>query len=162
MKKIVYSRPDGGVSIVLPAPKEQLERKLGKLTEEEYVAHVIERSIPENTAYRFVEESDIPASREFRDAWVDKSSESRVDICCEKARDIGLKRLRFEREEKLSKTDIEMTRSLESNDQLKINNLRKIRQDLRDSTEPLKRLDVKGKLNDEKILQKIRDLSKLS
>lgn len=70
MKKIIYTRQDGGVIIVAAAPKEHLERVLGPLTEEQYVAHVWNRSIPINAINPIeVEDSAIPPTREFRDEW---------------------------------------------------------------------------------------------
>lgn len=161
MKKIIYTRIDGGVSVVIPAPKAQLEKVLGPLTEYRYKKHVEDRSIPVNAInVRYVNDSDIPTSREFRGAWVDSSSESKIDICCEKAKEVGLKRLREVRNVKLAKTDIDMTRALESNDAAVINTLKVERQALRNSTEVLKNINTIDKINDESILQQISQLSK--
>ncbi len=49
--KIIYSRPNthehgGGVSVVHPLPKEQIESWMGKLTEEEYRREVWNSSVP--------------------------------------------------------------------------------------------------------------------
>jgi hypothetical protein len=45
--KIAYSRLDiEGVFFVYPAPKADIERTLGKMTDEAYEAIVMERSIP--------------------------------------------------------------------------------------------------------------------
>lgn len=44
--KFAYTRPDGGVSIVVAAPKHQLERVRGPMSDEEYEARVREKSIP--------------------------------------------------------------------------------------------------------------------
>ena len=71
MKKLVYTREDGGVSIVIPAPKADLEKILGPLTEAEYKAHVTERSIPAGVTAREVDDSELPSDRTFRDAWQD-------------------------------------------------------------------------------------------
>jgi hypothetical protein len=198
MKKILYTRPDGGVSIVIPSPKESIEQalcryndvqwenilplldavdndpnfsihkvediiKMRPLTQEEYETHVRERSVPVDAInVRDIADSDIPASREFRNAWVDVTPESSIDIDCEKARNIKLEELRRVRNLELSKSDIEMTKALEEADSVKIKDLKTKRQSLRDITNPLKALDVAGKINDESLLTQIRELSILT
>ena len=158
MKKIVYSI-DGNVFVVIPVDKKTLERVLGPLTEEAYVDHVIARSIPEGVDYRFIDDSDLPADREFRNAWVDVTEESKIDICCEKAKNISLAKLREKRNEKLEEKDKEFMIALERG--LDTNNIKSEKQTLRDITIPLKDVDVVGKVNDEVILNKLRDLSKV-
>lgn len=99
MKKLIYTRDDGGISIVWPVPKAQLERTLGALTEEEYKAHVVARSIPDGKAYREVDDSELPADREFRDAW--KDTGSAIDHDMDKCRAM----LRARRNKKLEEMD---------------------------------------------------------
>lgn len=161
MNKLIYTRADGGVSIVIPVPKSHLEKVFGKLTDAQYEKHVIARSIPAGTEYRELADTDIPSSREFRDAWVDVTSESTVDICCEKARDLKLSELRERRNRKLAETDIQMTRALEQNDTAKRDALKTTRQNLRNITDPLKALNVTGKVNDEALLNEIKRISEL-
>lgn len=71
MEKIVYTRvEDNGVSIVIPAPKSDLEKILGSMTDNEYKRHVWDRSVPQNSINaRYIDDEDIPENREFRDAW---------------------------------------------------------------------------------------------
>ncbi len=70
MQRILYTRPDGGISIVTAAPKDQLERVLGPLTDEEYDAHVRSRSIPQDAILvRDIEDSVLPPNRILRNAW---------------------------------------------------------------------------------------------
>lgn len=58
MSKIIYTRPDGGISIVYPVN--------GKSVEE-----VIARSIPSDAKnVQVVDDSVFPADRRLRDAWV--------------------------------------------------------------------------------------------
>jgi hypothetical protein len=161
MKRIIYTRPDGGVSIVIPAPKKRLEKVLGPLTDKQYQEHVRERSIPNDaTKIRSVYAKDIPTSREFRNAWVDTTELEKIDICCEKARDIQLKKLRAERDEALKPLDIEYMVALEQGKDTAPIVAKK--QKLRDATNPLKNLRVEGKVNDRAILQDIRKMGVLN
>jgi hypothetical protein len=158
MKKIIYTMPgEEVVAVVIPAPKDHLETVLGPLTDEEYEAHVKERSIPEDAVNpRDVEDSDIPNDREFRNAWVDLTAESRIDICCEKAAGIAMEHLRALRNPLLAKLDTDFILALEKNEG--IEEVKAQKQALRDITEPLKALKVAGKLNDEQLLNQIRTL----
>lgn len=156
MKKIIYTRPDGGLSVVVPAPKEAIEKMLGPLTEEEYVAHVLERSIPADaTKVRYVNEEDIPSDREFRNAWCDVSTEPCVDIDAEKARDIVLTEVRLQREPLLVKADQDFMRALEGGqDTTEIVEQKKA---LRDLTEPVKSLALpEDGLATEQLLEQLR------
>lgn len=154
MSKLLFKRPDGGVSIVIPAPKKDLIKVLGPLTDEEYWNHVIERSIPAGVEFRVIQDSDLPASREFRNAWVDSTPETKIDICCEKAKHMAIEQLRQRRNEALAKTDIELTRAVEESQDL--TPVREKRNALRDATEGLKAIPTAGILNDEATLEAIR------
>jgi hypothetical protein len=85
--RYAYTRPDGGVSIVNAAPKAGLERVLGPLTDEQYKAHVLERSIPADATD--VTELPVdwspPEDRTFRDAWKNDKGNVTVDLARAKA-----------------------------------------------------------------------------
>ena len=71
MKVIVYSRPDGGVSIVNPAPRHLAELIAIGMTEAEAIATIQAKDVPINaTDVEVMEQALIPVSREFRNAWV--------------------------------------------------------------------------------------------
>jgi hypothetical protein len=72
MEKIIYTREsDGGLNVIIPASKADLERVLGPLTDEQYEQHVWQKSIPEDAITpTSIADSGIPTDREFRDAWV--------------------------------------------------------------------------------------------
>ena len=160
MKKIIYTNTDGAVHIVIPTAKENIEQMLGPLTQQEYEDHIYERSIPAgSTKVRVIDDSDIPTTREFRNAWVDITKESRVDVCCTRAKNLALDKLRINRNNKLKETDSVFMQALETNDTKKLDDIKKIRKDLRDLTEPLKAIVTTDKVNDEVILQQLRDLS---
>lgn len=157
MKKIVYTRPDGGVSVIIPASKESLEKSLGTLTVLEYEDHVRSRSIPGDAInVRSIDDVDLP-SREFRNAWEDTQVGTQIDISCEKAKDIKLGKMRAERDNLLEAQDKISIIALENGDSLV--DIKAEKQRLRDSTNGLVALDVVGKFNDEVIFQSIRDLS---
>lgn len=106
MKKIVYTGSDGGVCIVHPAPKQDLEKVLGPLTQQEYEAHIRERSIPHDAINPIsIEDADIPSDRYFRDAWRQDGKVIGVDM--DKARTIHMKHIRKLRDKALEKLDIE-------------------------------------------------------
>jgi hypothetical protein len=157
MKKILFKNKENGVSIVIPATKSKIEEVLGPLTNEEYEAHVVKRSIPDGTPYRFLEDTDIPLDREFRDAWCDMTELSRIDIDCEKARDISLSSLRSKRNAMLDDLDKIFMKKLEQGADLA--EIKTQKQNLRDITIPLKELSVAGKINDDLLLAEIKRLA---
>lgn len=159
--KLIYTRPeDGGVSIVVAAPKEAVERVLGPLTQQEYEDHVIETSIPENALrVKRITDEDLPADRELRAAWVDVTDDTKINIDVKKARDLKLQQLREERGAKLVEMDSQALRALEAGDDLTAIKAKK--KALRDVTEPLKALDVAGKVDDAELLAEIKRLSAL-
>lgn len=94
MKKIAYMRPDGGLSIVNPSPKHLIEKVLGPLTDIEYEAHVRERSIPADaTNVRDIDDEDLPADRDFRNAWGLAEGVKAIQVNPTKAKEDYLKRL---------------------------------------------------------------------
>ena len=133
MDKLVYTKQDGGVCVGHAAPKEHLEKVLGPLTDEQYEAHVISRSIPVNTQYVRVNEQDLP-DREFRNAW--KLENNVINHDLEKAREIQLTRIRQAREPKFVELDKEFMLALEKGHDTSV--ITSAKQELRDITEPLK------------------------
>lgn len=120
------------------------------------------KSLPDYAGKAYeISDSDLPESREFRDAWVDVTDSSKVDICCTRAKDIKLAALRRARDKLLDKSDKETTRALEDANPAAIEKLKARRQALRDATVPLKALDTSGKVNDAALLQQIRELAEI-
>ena len=58
MKLIIYPNDNGGICILTPAPE-------CGLTIEEIAA----KDVPSGKPHRIVDAADIPATRDFRDAW---------------------------------------------------------------------------------------------
>ena len=73
-KRVTFTRPDGGVSVLIPAPGVPLKRVL--------------QDVPEDAInVKVVAASDLPADRTFRDAWSPCSKNgARVDV--EKAKGV--------------------------------------------------------------------------
>jgi hypothetical protein len=86
MKKIVYSRPDGGVSVVTPALNLHSDPPD---TEDDAVARAMKRLPEDAIAPRVVDANEIPADRTFRNAW---KADLTVDMA--KARAIHRNKLR--------------------------------------------------------------------
>lgn len=101
--------------------------------------------------------SEIPTNRKYRDAWADISPLAEVDIDLDKVKELKLKELREKRKDKLADLDTKMLIALEEGADLK--EIKAKKKKLRDLTDPLKALDVKGKINDESIIKKIEELA---
>lgn len=91
MKKISYTRPDGGLSIVHP-----VINKGEAITEDEALARALERLPADAIGAQIIEASDIPADRTFRNAWAQNGKIIAHDMV--KAREIQRERLRRVRE----------------------------------------------------------------
>lgn len=135
MKKIVYTRAeDGGVSVIVPAPKVDLERVLGPLTDEQYKAHVMQRSVPPNAInVREIDDEDLPSDRYFRNAWTDEFNTPTIDINPEKAKAIKLNIFRELRKPLLESLDQEFIRALERGQDTKL--IASKKRELRDVTD---------------------------
>jgi len=111
---IAYTRADGGVSIVVSAPKEAIEEFAGRMTVKEYRRHVHVRSIPADATdvvYLPTNWSP-PCDRSFRDAWVMNAGQ--VSIHMPKARDIWRGKMRAKRALLLPLLDVQFQRAQET------------------------------------------------
>lgn len=139
--KIVYTNTKGQCCVVHGAPKEMIEKTLGPLTDEQYKAHVWERSVPEDAINPVeVDESTIPNDREFRDAWTHDGKSFSHDL--EKARAIQLSRIRIGRAEQLNSLDVSYQRADELNDLGSKKTIASQKQSLRDATNELKSMQL--------------------
>lgn len=134
--RLLYTQQDGTVAIVTAKTLEDAVK-----------------AVPEGVPYREIQDADIPVDRTFRNAWVDVTPQSSIDIDCEKAKEEGLKILRGRRDKELTKTDAEYVMALSKGDSTSPILAKKVK--LRDSTNSLKALDVAGKVNDESTLATI-------
>lgn len=108
--KLAFQKADGSVVILGAAPKWQLERKFGPMTDEQYRAHVIDRNkevgvIPADAVLVDLPDDWAPpdGNRAYRAAW--KLNGSRVEVDMPKAREIHMGYVRNARNRKLEETD---------------------------------------------------------
>jgi len=69
--RFAYTNAEGGVSIVISAPKASIERAHGPMSQEQYEHHVRARSIPDDAAdvIRLPDDWQPPSGRDKRDKW---------------------------------------------------------------------------------------------
>ena len=96
MSKIIYTNPDGTVSIITPAGD---------------VNDAI-KDVPDGLSYEIVEDSAIPTDRTFRNAWKQNSKTIETDMT--KAKEIHKANIRLARKDKLAELDIEFQKALET------------------------------------------------
>ena len=130
MKRIIYTRSDGGVSVVIPVislndPKE--------FTEDDALARATSRLPIDAINPQVVEANQIPADRSFRNAWNHDGVSISVDL--PKAREITKERLRMERAPKLVALDVEFMWAIEQSDAAAQNTIAAQKQTLRDITQ---------------------------
>lgn len=161
LKRKLLLRSDGGISIVNPVSKDQLEVTNGPLTDAQYESLVFKPSAFRRGVIppRDLEDVDLPASREFRDAWEDSQPGTQIDINCEKAINIKLSEMRSKRIELLEAQDKLSLIAMENGDDMTA--IKAEKQRLKDITNPLKELDVSGKFNDKTLLKQISELSEI-
>lgn len=122
--RFAFTRPeDGGLTIVIAAPKETLLPLIGtpdeagvmRLSDEDYRSHVLERSIPKGVDFiELADDWQPPDDRTYRDAWVKAAGKVEVDM--PKARNIHRDRLRAERAPKLAALDADYLKADEAGD----------------------------------------------
>lgn len=132
--RFAYTNTSGNTCVVHAAPKKDLERVFGELSDAQYKEFVINKSIPSESLYSELSDDFKLPSREFRDAW--KLSANTIEHDLEKARNIQLNRIRAAREPKLKALDLEFMLALEKG--LSTAEIVTQKHALRDLTEPLK------------------------
>lgn len=146
-KRLVFTKPDGSISIIYPSLKARREDE----SEDDFLARVWARNVEvgkqatrdggshEEGTYptdsdipAVIEQEVIPTDYAFRDAW--RLNGAAVDCDMTAAKEIQRDRLRRERAPLLAALDIEVTRALVSGDQAKVAEVEAERQRLRDVT----------------------------
>lgn len=117
IKQIIYTDINGTLYIIDPAPKERLELVLGSLTDEEYEAHVWERSVPKDAINPQYADS-LPEDWYFRDAWKQNGKTGIVDMG--KAKEIHMDKIRKARDKKLKELDVETMKGIDVQDKKQV------------------------------------------
>lgn len=119
-QRIIYSRPDGGVSIVIPTGEIDIDA-------------VIAKDVPAGVEHEIVDVESIPADRDYRNAW--EISEGKIGVNMPKAFEIQKDRLRMERKPLLEALDVEYMQALEKGDTAAQAAIAAQKQSLRDATD---------------------------
>lgn len=161
-KIFLYSKPEGGIIIGNAISKEEIEQQIGKMTEEEYINHILGEDTLTAIRFRFINQEDYPQDNYFGiEAWCDVTPDSRIDIDCTKAKEIEMKIMREKRQKEFEEFGFPVRLHPELEKSLLSDETKKNLQELRDKTEPLKSLETKGKYNDEALLNEIKRLGSL-
>ena len=134
--KILYTRPDGGVSVVHAAEQSDVAKyapEVSEMTEGRFIAWIKDKDVPADAAdVRIIEDADIPSDRHFRNAW---AYDGTIKVDMPKAREIHKNNLRRERTPLLAALDVEYQRADESGDTAKKRAIAAEKQALRDITQ---------------------------
>lgn len=123
MKRTAYTRPDGGVSVVVPSPRAQRPDE----SEADFLSRVARAVPPDATD---VVQLDTLPSRAYRNAWVLAGGKVQHDM--DKARAMKLEEIRAERNARLAASDGPHLRAQDQGDTAEVNRLKVLRQRLRD------------------------------
>jgi len=109
IKRIVYTRPDGGVSVIVPAPN-HFRELITRLKREDKAMEDVKTKVvpPDATNVETTDANNIPSDRSFRDAWERDTSPApeSVKVNMPKARSIHMDRIRTARDAKLKDLDL--------------------------------------------------------
>jgi len=108
MKRIVYTRADGGVTVVTPAYNSMLDGE----TEGDFLTRIKERAVPAGALnVHICDAASIPADRTFRSAW-EQGGNKLLTVNMPKARNIQRDRIRAARAGEFVKNDIAINDAL--------------------------------------------------
>lgn len=129
MKKIIYTRPDGGLSVVHP-----VRNTIGEtLTTDAEIEQRAWNKLPKNAINpQWIDPGAIPTDRTFRNAWKESGAGIAVDL--PKAREIHRNKLRGLRKPKMDALDIAYMRADELGDTTEKQRIAVLKQALRDVT----------------------------
>lgn len=129
MRRIAYTRADGGLSIVTPAISHD---DPVEFTEQDALDRALAKDVPPDAQGAIViEASEIPQDRTYRNAWANRDGKIEPDMA--KAKEVHRDILRRERVPLLAALDIEFMRAVEAGDQSAIAGIAKRKQALRDA-----------------------------
>lgn len=110
MRKIIFTRPDGGLSVVNPVLN--TIREVPGFTEADAEQRAWDRLPPDAINPRFVDDADIPTDRSFRNGW--KDTGTAVDHDMPKCREIQREKIRSKRAKLFAEADATFAKALEA------------------------------------------------
>lgn len=122
-KVIVYNQQDGTCAVIAPAPDSGLT-----------IEQVAEKDVPAGRPYKIVDAADLPADREYRDAWTANIGTGQITHDMSKAREIHKEKLRRMRAPLLQALDEQYLRADEQGDAERKAQIAAKKQALRDVT----------------------------
>lgn len=130
MRKIIFTRPDGGLSIVNPVINTHPQRE--NITEAQAEQRAWDKLPKDAINPKFVEKSIIPLDRIFRNAW--KAGQGVVEVDMPKAREIKRNQLRVLRRPLMESLDAAYMQADETGDVVEKQRIAAKKQALRDVT----------------------------
>lgn len=137
MRKIIYTRPDGGLSVVTPIINTHalVDGKLvpqpEDISEEQAIQRALAKLPADAVGVQVIDASLVPTDRTFRNAW--KAGTGCIEHDMAKCRELHRNKLREMRKPKLEALDVEYMKALEKNDQVAIAAIVAKKQALRDA-----------------------------
>lgn len=129
MRRIIYTRPDGGLSVVVPVINTY--PNVENITEAQAEQRAFAKLPNDALNARFVDLSEIPSDRTFRNAWTDTGA---ITHDMAKCREIHKDRLRAMREPKFEPLERAQRTALAAGDVVRAGQLEEQLQALRDVT----------------------------
>jgi hypothetical protein len=91
MSQVIVYTKNNNIAVVHPTPE-----AIQTLS----MSQIAEKDVPEGIAYRITDISNIPSTREFRNAWTDANPGDTVDVDMNKAKTIQADKIRTARDAK--------------------------------------------------------------
>lgn len=130
-RRIVYTRPDGRISIVTPS------RNIDEahMTDDEIFQRALSKLPADAINLQTITFDQIPNDRTFRNAW--EHSGNKVQVNMNKAREIHMNQIREVRDKKLASLDVETIKALGSGNSNAVAVVEAQKQKLRDIPQTL-------------------------
>jgi hypothetical protein len=116
MAKVVIHEHEDGVAVIVPAPGVNIN-------------HVIINDVPKNVGYKVIDDSELPESRLFREAW-----DMNCGIDMDKAKHIWMNKIRVARDSRLKELDVCWMKAMERGEDKKAAAIAGKKKRLRDIT----------------------------
>jgi hypothetical protein len=124
MAKVICFINENGFASIVHIPPEMFDpnsatrKELESLgivfnNEDEMIAWVAIKDVPSNAQYSVIDSSNLPADKQYRNAWVIRDDKSGVDVSLDKAKPIHQDNIRAVRANIFDSADIDFNKSVE-------------------------------------------------